>query len=136
MDVHRAGLDMAQWRQLIDDSCRGGLSEPIVNVDRSRGSPGQAPLPMAEGSMLYGFTRPERTGFQKCVIDPRTRQVVGTHHAGYGSKDAFQYLHYLISRPAGLTIDELGDMNELYLSADYFIGYARLRSGQAELTGM
>ena len=32
--------------------------------------------------------------------------------------------------------DELGDMNELYVSSDYFIGYARLRSGQAELTSM
>jgi hypothetical protein len=62
--------------------------------------------------------------------------VVGIHHAGYGAKDAFQHLHYLVSRPGGLTIDELGDMNELYISADYFIGYARLRSGQAELTGM
>jgi dihydrolipoamide dehydrogenase len=99
-------------------------------------APGDTPLPMAEGSMLYGFTIPERTGFQKCVIDARSRRVVGIHHAGYGAKDAFQYLHHLISRPEGLTIDELGDMNELYVSPDYFIGYARLRSSQAELTSM
>jgi 2-oxopropyl-CoM reductase (carboxylating) len=99
-------------------------------------APGETPLPMAEGSMLYGFTLPERTGFQKCVIDARSRRVLGVHHAGYGAKDAFQYLHYLISRPQGLTIDELGDMNELYVSPDYFIGYARLRSGQTDLTSM
>jgi hypothetical protein len=41
-----------------------------------------------------------------------------------------------MSRPGGLTIDELGDMNELYVSPDYFIGYARLRSSQRELSGM
>jgi 2-oxopropyl-CoM reductase (carboxylating) len=99
-------------------------------------APGETPLPMAEGSMIYGFTLPERTGFQKCVVDARSRRVVGVHHAGYGAKDAFQYLHYLISRPGGLTVDELGDMNELYISPDYFIGYARLRSGQAELTSI
>jgi hypothetical protein len=135
MDVRRAGLDLAQWRQLIDASGRGELSEPVMNVDAAVGGTFTA-LPMAEGSMLYGFTRPERTGFQKCVIDARTRRVAGIHHAGYGAKDAFQYVHYLMRRPGGLTIDELGDMNELYISADYFIGYARLRSGQAELTGM
>jgi len=41
-----------------------------------------------------------------------------------------------MSRPAGLTIDELGDMNELYISSDYFVGYARLRANQATLTSM
>ena len=49
--------------------------------------------------MIYGFTLPERTGFQKCVIDARSRRVVGVHHAGYGAEDASDYLHYLISRP-------------------------------------
>jgi dihydrolipoamide dehydrogenase len=29
---------MAQWRQLIDDAYRGQVTEPIVNVDHSRGS--------------------------------------------------------------------------------------------------
>lgn len=125
------------WAGLSENEARRQFGEVVtIQVPPPDLAPGQTPLPMAEGSMLYGFTRPERTGFQKCVIDARTRRVVGIHHAGYGAKDAFQYLHHLISRPAGLTIDELGDMNELYISADYFIGYARLRSGQAELSGM
>jgi 2-oxopropyl-CoM reductase (carboxylating) len=125
------------WAGLSESEARRRFGEVVtIQVPPPDLAPGQTPLPMAEGSMLYGFTRPERTGFQKCVIDARTRRVVGIHHAGYGAKGAFQYLHYLISRPPGLTIDELGDMNELYISADYFIGYARLRSGQARLTGM
>jgi len=61
---------------------------------------------------------------------------VGIHHAGYGAKTAFQYLHYLMNRPEGLTVDELGDVNELYISSEYFIGYARLRANQVELTGI
>jgi pyruvate/2-oxoglutarate dehydrogenase complex dihydrolipoamide dehydrogenase (E3) component len=131
-------LDQAQalagrlWYGKFDPDAASILE--LVELFRAQRS--GPPLPMAEGSMIYGFTMPERTGFQKCVIDARSRRVLGVHHAGYGAKDAFQYLHHLISRPGGLTIDELGDMNELYLSPDYFIGYARLRSGQADLTSI
>ena len=128
-EVSWAGLSEREARQTAGHVVTIQLPPPDL-------APGETPLPMAEGSMIYGFTMPERTGFQKCVIDAHSRRVLGIHHAGYGAKDAFQYLHHLISRPGGLTIDELGDMNELYLSPDYFIGYARLRSGQADLTSM
>ncbi|HEY4022190.1 MAG TPA: NAD(P)/FAD-dependent oxidoreductase [Pseudonocardiaceae bacterium] len=125
------------WAGLSERAARTAFGDVVtIQVPPAGMAPADTPLPMAEGSMIYGFTLPERTGFQKCVIDARTRRVVGVHHAGYGAKDAFQYLHYLISRPGGLTIDELGDMNELYISSDYFIGYARLRSSQSELTSM
>jgi dihydrolipoamide dehydrogenase len=125
------------WAGLSERAARETFGNVVtIQVPPPDLAPGETPLPMAEGSMIYGFTLPERTGFQKCVVDARSRRVVGVHHAGYGAKDAFQYLHHLISRPGGLTIDELGDMNELYVSSDYFIGYARLRSSQAELTSM
>ena len=125
------------WAGLSERAAREKFGDVVtIQVPPPDLAPGDTPLPMAEGSMIYGFTIPERTGFQKCVIDARSRQVVGIHHAGYGAKDAFQYLHHLMTRPGGLTIDELGDMNELYVSPDYFIGYARLRSSQAELTSM
>lgn len=128
-EVSWAGLGERAARETLDEVVT--IQLPPAGMDAS-----DTPLPMAEGSMIYGFTLPERTGFQKCVIDAKTRRVVGVHHAGYGAKDAFQYLHQLINRPGGLTIDELGDFNELYVSPDYFIGYARLRSGQAELNSM
>jgi dihydrolipoamide dehydrogenase len=125
------------WAGMTEDEARARFGDVATIQLPPRGmSPGDTPLPMAEGSMLYGFMLPERTGFQKCVIDPGSRKVVGIHHAGYGAKTAFQYLHHLMSRPAGLTIDELGDMNELYISSDYFVGYARLRANQATLTSM
>ena len=125
------------WAGLSEREARAAFDDVVtIQVPPPELAPGETPLPMAEGSMIYGFTLPERTGFQKCVVDARSRRVVGVHHVGYGAKDAFQYLHYLISRPGGITVDELGDMNELYISPDYFIGYARLRSGQAELTSM
>ena len=128
-EVSWAGLGERAARQAVGQVATIQLPPPDL-------APGETPLPMAEGSMLYGFTLPERTGFQKCVIDARSRRVLGVHHAGYGAKGGFQYLHHLISRPGGLTIDELGDMNELYISPDYFIGYARLRAGQGDLTSM
>lgn len=128
-EVSWAGLSERAAREKYGDVVT--IQVPPVGMD-----PGDTSLPMAEGTMIYGFTLPERTGFQKCVIDAKTRKVVGVHHAGYGAKDAFQYLHQLIIRPGGLTIDELGDFNELYISPDYFIGYSRLRSGEAHLTSM
>lgn len=125
------------WAGLSERAAREKLDRVVtIQVPPPELAPEETPLPMAEGSMVYGFTMPERTGFQKCVVDADTRKVVGIHHAGHGAKDAFQYLHHLMTRPEGLTIDELGNMNELYISADYFIGYARLRSSQVELSGM
>ncbi len=96
--------------------------------------PGEIPLPCAEGSMLYAFTHPELTGFQKCVIDADSRRIVGVHHVGYGAKDAFQYLDYLIRR--GLTIDDMAEMNELFLNPEHFIQLCRLRAGQSQLTDL
>jgi 2-oxopropyl-CoM reductase (carboxylating) len=125
------------WAGLTERQARERFRRVVtIQVPPAGMLPSETPLPMAEGSMLYGFTLPERTGYQKCVIDADSRRVVGIHHAGYGAKDAFQYLHHLISRPEGLTIDQLGDMNELYISSDYFIGYARLRAGHTDLTSM
>jgi pyruvate/2-oxoglutarate dehydrogenase complex dihydrolipoamide dehydrogenase (E3) component len=94
------------------------------------------PLPCSEGSMLYAFTRPELTGFQKCVIDADSRRVLGFHHVGFGAKDAFQYLDFLLRRPSGLTIDEMAEMNELFLNPEHFVQLCRLRAGQNELVDL
>jgi pyruvate/2-oxoglutarate dehydrogenase complex dihydrolipoamide dehydrogenase (E3) component len=94
------------------------------------------PLPCADRSMLYAFRRPELSGFQKLVVDGGSRKVLGAHHVGYGAKDAFQYLDYLIHRPEGLTVDELGWMNELFLNPEHFIQLSRLRAGRRELTDL
>ena len=70
------------------------------------------------------------SGWLKLVIDADSRKVLGAHHVGYGAKDAFQYLDHLIHRPEGLTIDDLGWMNELFLNPEHFIQLCRLRAGQ------
>jgi dihydrolipoamide dehydrogenase len=88
-------------------------------------------LPLSEGTMLYAFTRPELTGFQKCIYDNASRRLLGAHHVGMGAKDAFQYLDYLIKK--GITIDELGWMNELFLNPEHFIQLSRLRAGNTDL---
>ena len=83
--------------------------------------------------MLYAFMLPELTGILKAVIDGNTRKLLGFHHVGYGAKDAFQYLDYLIRQPDGLTIDEMGSMNELFLNPEHFIQLCRLRAGSPDL---
>lgn len=97
---------------------------------------GDVPLPCSEGTMLYAFTRPELTGIQKCVIDSASRRVVGFHHVGFGAKDAFQYLDFLLRRPQGLTIDEMAEMSELFLNPEHFIQLCRLRAGSTELQNL
>ena len=86
--------------------------------------------------MLMAFTHPERTGFQKAVFDGATRKLVGAHHVGYGAKDGFQYLDYLIHSTDGLTIDQLAEMNELFLNPSHFIQLSRLRAGSMELSSL
>lgn len=84
-------------------------------------------LPAGDRMMLYLMTKPRMSGFQKLIIDGDTRKILGAFHIGYGSKDGFQYLNYLVKR--GLTIDDLADMDELFISPSYFIQQCRLRAG-------
>jgi hypothetical protein len=58
----------------------------------------------------------------------------GFSEPGYGAKDAFQYLNVLVRR--GLTVDELGEMDELFLNPTHFIQLSRLRAGQRELQSL
>jgi pyruvate/2-oxoglutarate dehydrogenase complex dihydrolipoamide dehydrogenase (E3) component len=91
-------------------------------------------LPAADRTMLYALAQPHMSGFQKLILDGDTRRVLGAHHVGYGAKDAFQYLNVLVQR--GLTIDELGEMDELFLNPTHFIQLSRLRAGQRELRSL
>jgi pyruvate/2-oxoglutarate dehydrogenase complex dihydrolipoamide dehydrogenase (E3) component len=88
-------------------------------------------LPATDRVMLYAFAKPRMSGFQKLVLDSDTRRVLGAHHVGYGAKDAFQYLFQLYRR--GLTIDELAEMDELFLNPTHFIQLSRLRAGSKNL---
>jgi 2-oxopropyl-CoM reductase (carboxylating) len=88
-------------------------------------------LPASDRVMLYAMAKPRMSGFQKLVFDGDTRRVLGAHHVGYGARDGFQYLNVLVKQ--GLTIDELGDMDELFLNPTHFIQLSRLRAGQKNL---
>jgi len=70
------------------------------------------------------------------IIDADSRRIAETHHVGFGAKDAFQYLDYLIRRPEGLTMDDMALMNELFLNPEHFIQLCRLRAGQRELMSL
>jgi len=125
------------WVGLSEQEARERYDNVIVIQIPPKGIPfGDIPLPCAEGTMLYAFQFPELSGFQKAVIDGDKRRVLGFHHVGFGAKDAFQYLDHLMRRPGGITIDEMGQMNELYLNPEHFIQFCRLRAGSKVLRGL
>jgi len=128
-EVSWVGLTEAEARATRDDVIIIQMPPYVDGLDTPN-----LPLPCAERTMLYAFSKPELSGFQKLVVDGATRKVLGAHHCGYGAKDAFQYLDHLIHRPEGLTIDELGWMNELFLNPEHFVQLSRLRAGKARLT--
>jgi pyruvate/2-oxoglutarate dehydrogenase complex dihydrolipoamide dehydrogenase (E3) component len=88
-------------------------------------------LPASDRVMLYAMAKPRLSGFQKLVFEGDSRRLVGAHHVGYGARDAFQYLNVLVKQ--GLTIDQLGDMDELFLNPTHFIQLSRLRAGHKTL---
>lgn len=125
------------WVGLSEEEARAESNDVVVIQMPPKGmADGEIPLPCSEGTMLYAFLRPEFSGFQKCVVDGRSRRILGFHHVGYGAKDAFQYLDYLLRRPEGLTIDEMGQMNELFLNPEHFIQLCRLRAGRRDLVDL
>jgi 2-oxopropyl-CoM reductase (carboxylating) len=125
------------WVGLSENEARDRYGNVVVIQMPPKGiADGDIPLPCAEGTMLYAFLRPEFSGFQKCVVDGDSRRILGFHHVGYGAKDAFQYLDYLLRRPEGLTVDEMGQMNELFLNPEHFIQLCRLRAGRRELVDL
>ena len=91
-------------------------------------------LPAGDRMMLYLMAKPRMSGFQKLIIDGDTRKILGAFHIGYGAKDGFQYLNYLVKR--GLTIDDLAEMDELFISPSYFIQLCRLRAGDPHFNNM
>jgi pyruvate/2-oxoglutarate dehydrogenase complex dihydrolipoamide dehydrogenase (E3) component len=128
-EVTWVGLTEAEARAAHEDVIIIQMPPYVEGLDTPN-----LPLPCAEGTMLYAFSKPELSGFQKLVVDGASRKVLGAHHCGYGAKDAFQYLDHLIHRPEGLTVDQLGWMNELFLNPEHFVQLARLRAGKSTLT--
>ena len=79
--------------------------------------------------------RPILSGWLKLVIDADTRKILGAHHVGFGAKDAFQYLDYLIRRAGGFTMDEMAELNELFLNPEHFIQLCEAARRAAEPDG-
>lgn len=120
------------WTGMTEAEARAKLGKIIV-IKMPPDTPDglEVALPASDRTMLYAFLEPRMSGHQKLIIDARTRRVVGAHHVGYGAKDSFQYLHALMKQ--GITIDELGDLDELFLNPTHFIQLSRLRAGAREL---
>jgi dihydrolipoamide dehydrogenase len=125
------------WLGLSEEEARQRYSNVVkIQMPPDGANPETFPLPVADGSMLYAFTRPILSGWFKLLIDGDSRKIIGAHHVGFGVKDAFQYLDFLVRRPEGFTVDDMGELNELFLNPEHFIQLCRLRAGQAHLTDL
>ena len=122
------------WVGMTEKEAKEKLDRVFTVTMPIKGYPNLNPLPVAEGSMLYAHQWPELTGFQKIVYDAKTRKIVGAQHVGYGGKDSFQYLLYMIKK--GATIDEIANLTELFLNPTHFIQLSRLRAGMKNLVDL
>lgn len=120
------------WVGLSEEEARAEHGD-IVTLKMPPANPDgwDVPLPTADRTMIYAHTKPRKSGFQKCIVDANTRKIVGAWHVGFGGKDSFQYLSKLIRD--GITIDEMADLDELFLNPTHFIQLSRLRAGNKEL---
>jgi pyruvate/2-oxoglutarate dehydrogenase complex dihydrolipoamide dehydrogenase (E3) component len=92
------------------------------------------PLPLCEGAMEYAHQWTDLSGYQKIIYDAKTRKFLGAQHVGYGGKDSFQYLLYLLKK--GATIDDIANLTELFINPTHFIQLSRLRSGMKNLVDL
>lgn len=113
-EVCWVGLTEKEARQKYDD---------VIILRYPHGKLDEVPGPDAEGSMTFAWLYPAMAGLQKAVVDGNTRKFLGFHTAGYGSKDAFQYLAALLDK--GITLDEMSELNELFHNPTRFIQESR-----------
>ena len=73
-------------------------------------------------------------GFLKAIVDADTRKFLGFHHVGDGAKVSFQYLSYLLK--IGWTVDQMAELNEIFLNAEHFIQLTRLVAGYKDISGL
>jgi 2-oxopropyl-CoM reductase (carboxylating) len=119
------------WMGLSEKEARAKYSNVVIIKMPVDGIPPEDfALPAGDGSMFIAMARPELSGFFKIVFDGDSRKLVGAHYVGFGVKNAFQYLEVLMKQ--GITIDELGQVNELFLN-DLIPQLCRLRAGNAVL---
>jgi pyruvate/2-oxoglutarate dehydrogenase complex dihydrolipoamide dehydrogenase (E3) component len=119
------------WIGMTEKEAKEKLEKVFVIRMPVKDFPGLCPIPLAERSMLLSHIRTGLNGFQKVIYDAKTRKLIGAQHVGYGAKDSFQYLEYLIRN--GATIDDMANLNELFLNPTHFIQLSRLRAGMKSL---
>jgi dihydrolipoamide dehydrogenase len=121
------------WTGLSEKEAREQYENVMVIQMPPKGvAPEDCGLPATDGSMFFAFTRPGLNGIIKSIIDADSRKIVGMHSVGFGNKNSFQYLDVLIKQEGGFTIDQMAEVNELFLN-DGFPQLHRLRAGQKQL---
>jgi 2-oxopropyl-CoM reductase (carboxylating) len=111
-EVVWTGLSEAEAREQYENVV-------IIKLPPDGVDPRHCALPAGDGTMFYALEGLGENGLLKSVIDADSRRVLGLQFVAYGVRNAFQYLDYLMSRPGGLTADQLADVNELFLNEGY-----------------
>ena len=122
------------WVGLTEKEAREKVGQVFVARMPVQGYKSWLPLPLCEGAMEYAMQWPDLRGFQKIIYDAKTRKFLGAQHVGYGGKDSFQYLLYLLKK--GATIDDIANLTELFINPTHYIQLSRLRAGMKNLVDL
>src|SRR2546429_9905278 len=106
-EVTWVGLSEQEARRQYDDVIVIQMPPYVKGLDTEH-----LPLPLAERTMLYGFTQPELSGFQELVADGRSRRGRRAHHPGYRAKNPLPQLGPLFNPPPAAPTDETGGMKQ------------------------
>jgi pyruvate/2-oxoglutarate dehydrogenase complex dihydrolipoamide dehydrogenase (E3) component len=119
------------WVGMTEKEAKEKVGQVFVARMPINGYKNWLPLPLCEGTMQFAHQWTDLSGFQKIIYDAKTRKFLGAQHVGYGGKDAFQYLLYMLKQ--GATIDDISNLTELFINPTHFIQLSRLRAGMKHL---
>jgi pyruvate/2-oxoglutarate dehydrogenase complex dihydrolipoamide dehydrogenase (E3) component len=122
------------WVGMTEKEAKEKVGQVFVVRMPIQGYKNWLPLPLCEGTMEFAHQWTDLSGYQKIIYDAKTRKFLGAQHVGYGGKDSFQYLLYMLKK--GATIDEIANLTELFINPTHFIQLSRLRAGMKNLVDL
>jgi dihydrolipoamide dehydrogenase len=140
LEATYVGLTEAEARKQYKNVIiiKGPTEGPVKNAKPEKFTPGHPgvvfPVCGRMSTLNLLFYGQNIHGMCKAVVDADSRKYLGFHHVGDGAKVSFQYLSYLLK--IGWTVDQMAELNEIFLNAEPFIQLTRLVAGYKELINL
>ena len=121
------------WVGMTEKEAKEKVGQVLVVRMPIEGYKNWLPLPLCEGTMEFAHQWSDLSGYQKIIYDAKTRKFLGDQHLGYGGKDAFQYLLYLLKKGDHRRYSQ---PYRAFHQPYAFIQLSRLRSGMKNLVDL